>query len=86
LVFHPDPVRTQTSETNTIIGGAFLRPTKGQLTPPFPYPFPSLQKYLNAHNLLEEIMKICHPSFLSFGAEGHNYRLFLILKNLKYKA
>ena len=63
LVFHLDPVRTQTSETNTIIGVAFLRPSNS----PISLPFPLLSKYLNAHVQLEEVVKSHYHSSLDVG-------------------
>ena len=43
LGFHLDPVRTQTSETNTIIGVAFLRSITSPISLPFPLPSKSSQ-------------------------------------------
>jgi hypothetical protein len=77
LVFHLDLVRAQTSETNTIIGVAFLRPTN---SPILPFPLPS--KYLNAHIQLEEVMKSHCGSSLGFGARG-GYSKVAFLGNLE---
>ena len=54
LVFHLDPVRTQTSETNTIIGVAFLRPTNSPISLPFPLPSKISQHPYSAWRSYEE--------------------------------
>ena len=43
-------------------GVAFLKPANA----PFSLPSPPLQKYLNTHIQLEEIMKSCRPSSLGW--------------------
>jgi hypothetical protein len=74
-----DPVRTQTSQINTIIVMAFLKPTNTPIFLTLPL---TLSKYLNAHIQHEKVMKSCHPSSLSFGAGG-DYSKVAFVRNLE---
>jgi hypothetical protein len=54
----------------------------GSTNSPFSPPFHTLQKHLNAHILLEEVMKSHLPSSLGFGVGG-GYSKVVFLGNLE---
>ena len=66
LVFHLDLVRAQTSETNTIIGVAFLRPTNSPIFPTL-YPLKNISMPIFS---LKKLWRVVAPVSWALGLES----------------